>query len=281
VLLALIPITIILGMAVANMDNIMYLSENTIYQSSLDRVAADAADALVETSGTPNNWEMGGNISTVGLARYDSSKNLTVKNVLAPQKVAAMNITQLDNLVGPGYGAYMTITLANNTNATVIRSLGTYNNSAQNIIRMERLVSTSNLEVVASLEGLVRDTGQPRTYTTTFPTNNIYVNAYDYWVLVINRGYNSATIDANTNTVVSPSDINQHIDTVTKQINSTFLYNATTFQDNVVTVRTPSTPGSSMDVYVIAAPKGTPASDINLDNVKLRNAKLVLYVWTR
>lgn len=59
------------------------------------------------------------------------------------------------------------------------------------------------------------------------------------------------------------------------------MYNETYFQDNVVNVRTVSTPGSTMDVYVIAAPKGTPEQDINLDNIKLRPAKLELYIWTR
>jgi hypothetical protein len=281
ILLALIPLTIILGMAVANMDNIMYLSENTIYQSSLDRTAADAADALVETPGLPYNWEQGGTVSAVGLARFDVSKNLTTKNVLAPSKVSAMNMTQLQSLIGPDYGAYMTLTIANNSNATVIKTVGTYNNSSSNIVRVERLVSTSNLEFVASLEGLIRDTGQPRTYTLTFPTNNYYVTTYEYWVIVINRGYDSTTIDANVNTVVSPSEINQHVTLVKTKINPAFLYNNTNFQDNVVSVRCPSNPGASMDVYVVAAPMGTPASEITLDNVKLRNAKLVLYVWTR
>lgn len=51
ILLALIPLTILLGMLAADMDNIMYLTQSTIYQSSLDRHASDVADALVETSG--------------------------------------------------------------------------------------------------------------------------------------------------------------------------------------------------------------------------------------
>jgi hypothetical protein len=281
VLLALIPLTIILGMAVANMDNINYLSENTIFQSSLDRTAADAADALVESPGTPLNWEAGGNIYTPGLARYDFSKNATQKNVLAPSKVGAINTTLLQNLIGPDYGAYLTITVANESNATVIKTVGTYNNTAPNIVRMERLVSTSKLDFVTSMEGLIRDAGQPRTYTTTFPTNYFSVTTFDYWVIVVNNGYNSANVQANSNVVIPSNEFSQHIDLIKKQINPGFLFNQTNFQDNVISVRTVSNPGSTMDVYVIAAPKGTPASDITLDRVKLRNAKLVLYVWTR
>lgn len=281
VLLALIPLTIILGMAVANMDNIMYLSENTIYQSSLQRVGSDAADTLVETSGVPYNWENMGNSSTVGLAKYDINKNLTVKNLMSPAKLSAVDINDLEALVGSGYGVYLKVSSANSNNSTIIRTVGTYNSSSQNIVRVERLVSASNLDLVADLEGLIRDAGQPRTYTTIFPTNDAYVQAYDYWVLVINRGYNSATVDVNNNQVLDPNEINQHITEIKQKIDVPFMYNQTYLQDNVVNVRTVSTPDSTMDVYVIAAPKGTPEKDINLDNIKLRPAKLELFIWTR
>lgn len=281
ILLALIPLTIILGMAVANMDNIMYLSENTIYQSSLDRTAADAADALVETSGVPYNWEKGGIFSVVGLASYDESKNLTNKNILDPLKVAALNQTQLQTLIGSQYGAYLTITTVNGTNSKVIKTVGTYNNSSSNIVRIQRFVSSSNLKSVVALEGLVRATGQPRTYTTSFPTNNVFVASYDYWVYVANKGYDSAKVDINSTQVVSPSEINQHVTEVKHLINPTILANQTNFIINPVSVTTSSNPGAVMDVYIIVAPKGTPESDINLENIKIRNAKLELYVWTR
>ncbi len=54
-LLALIPLTILFGTLVISMDNITYLSQSTIFQSSLERHASDVADALVETSGVPYN----------------------------------------------------------------------------------------------------------------------------------------------------------------------------------------------------------------------------------
>lgn len=53
VLLALIPLTILLGMLAADMDNIMYLTQSTIYQSSLDRQASDIADAWLNHQGLP------------------------------------------------------------------------------------------------------------------------------------------------------------------------------------------------------------------------------------
>jgi hypothetical protein len=282
-LLALIPITIIFGAVVMNMDNIMYLSQNTILQGSLDRHASDVADALVETSGVPYNWEQTGNTSTIGLAKYDIRTGLPEKNYLSPAKVAAMDENNLGELIGPQYGYFLNITT---TDGLTIKKLGTYNESTLNIVRVERYVLTSKLERIASIEGLIRDagqprTGQPRTYNTNFPTNNAYLQIYDYWVIVINRGYDSAFVDVNNNRVIPPNEINQHITEIKKQINETYLYNNTTFQDNILTVRTQSNPGASMDVYVIAAPKGTPAEQINLDNIRPRMARLILYLWIR
>lgn len=277
-LLALIPLTILLGTVVMSMDNVMYLSQNTIFQSSLERHASDVADALVETPGVPYDWEQTGNPSTVGLTRYDVLKGLPNKNYLAPVKVAALNDTHMRELIGPQYGYYLNIT---SSDGLQIKTLGTYNASAQNIARVERFVLTTKLERITSLEGLIRDAGQPRTYTTNFPTNNIYLQIYDYWVIVINRGYDSAFVDVNGNRVIPPDEINQHITEIKKQINETYLYNNTTFIDNILAVRTQSNPGASMDVYVIAAPKGTPIEEINLNNIKIRAAKLILYLWVR
>ncbi len=189
-----------------------------------------------------------------------------------------MDADELGELIGPEYDFFLNITTTDGLN---IKTLGSYNESAPNIARVERFVLTTKLERITSLEGLIRDAGQPRTYTTIFPTNNAYLQIYDYWVIVINRGYDSAFVDVNGNRVIPPDEINQHITEIKKQINETYLYNDTIFRDNILVVRTQSNPGASMDVYVIAAPKGTPPSQINLDNIKIRTAKLILYLWTR
>ncbi|KUK00520.1 MAG: Uncharacterized protein XD44_1420, partial [Methanobacteriaceae archaeon 41_258] len=152
-LLALIPLTILFGTLVISMDNITYLSQSTIFQSSLERHASDVADALVETSGVPYNWEQTGNPSTIGLARYDLTKNLSEKNYLAPAKVAAMDADELGELIGPEYDFFLNITTTDGLN---IKTLGSYNESAPNIARVERFVLTTKLERITSLEGLIR-----------------------------------------------------------------------------------------------------------------------------
>ncbi|MGZ7208678.1 MAG: hypothetical protein ACXVHV_02240 [Methanobacterium sp.] len=279
-LLALIPIALLLGMAASDMDNMFYLVQGTIFQSSTERVATDTVNTLVETSGSPYNWETNGSLSVVGLAKYDTNKNMSVENYLSPYKLNALQSQHIQNLLGPEYGFYLNLSRADNK-AISLKTIGNYNNSAQNIVKVERLVVTSNLQLEASLEGLIRATGQPRTYTTTFQSNNVTVGAYDYWVLVINRGYDSASVDVNTNPVVSPDEIKHDTTEIKKLINDTYLKNQTQLMDNVVTVRGQSTPGNSMDVYIISAPKGTPESEINLENTKLRQCFFEFYVWVK
>lgn len=278
-LLALIPLTILIGVAAANMDNMFYLTQNTIFQSSMERAGTDALDTLVETSGVPYDWERIGTPTVAGLAKYDTKKRSPVQNYLSSGKVVQLEQSDVQNLLGPEYGFYLNISTVNNN--TTIKTLGTYNSTASNIVRLDRIVISTNIEIVTSLEGLIRDAGQPRTYTTTFQTNDVYVNSFDYWVLVINRGYNSATVDVNNNPVVTPDMINQHIYEIKQMINPLYLQNQTVFLDDIVNVRTVSTPGASMDVYVISAPKGTSPGEINLDNVEPKKCRFQFYIWTR
>ncbi len=279
-LIALIPLTILMGMMVTDMDNMLYTVQNTVYQSSLERVGADTVNTLIKTSGTPYDWEQTGNLQVVGLAKYDIKQQAPQANYLSPSKLAGIKVSDITNLTGAGYGFYLNITTVDGNR--VVKQLGTDSNvpDVPNVVRIERLVLSSNLELIASLEGLIRDAGEPRTYTTNFPTNELSIKAYDYWVLVINRGYDSATVDVNNNNVVPSNEINQHITEIKKQINNSYMYNFTNFQDNIVNVRTVSNPGASMDVYVIAAPKGTPRDEISLDNVQLKQCRFVFYIWT-
>ena len=277
-LIALIPLTILMGMMVTDMDNVLYTVENTVYQSSLERVGADTVNTLIKTSGTPYNWEETGNAQIVGLAKYDVMKQAPEANYLSPLKLGAVSDSDITDLTGSGYGFNLTITTVDDNR--VVKQMGTSIPDVPNVVRIERIVLSNNLEIVTSLKDLIRAAGQPRTYDTTFPTNEYVIDAYDYWVIVINRGYDSATVDVNGNTVVPSNDFNQHYAEFKEQINDTYMYDETYFQDNTVDVRTVSNPGASMDVYVVRAPKGTPASEITLDNAELKYCRFVFYIWT-
>lgn len=293
-LFALIPLVLVLGMVASDMDSITYLIQDTVYRGSNERVAADTLNTLLETSGNPTNWEQT-NVSsrTVGLAKYDSDRGLPIEGTLSPSKLAALTVSDVQNITGSNYGFYLNVTTINES--TILKSIGTnnvgangagINSTAADVVRVERVANYAKLDVVSSIKDAIRDAGVPRVYTSPpnpFPTDSFYLDIYDYYVLVINRGYNSATVDINGNTVVTSNDFqgqNTRYFNITDQVDESFLQNQTTLQDNSVSVRTVSTPGASMDVYIIQAPKGTDESEISLDNIKPRPCRVILYLWT-
>ncbi|HTX61015.1 MAG TPA: hypothetical protein VMC48_01795, partial [Methanobacterium sp.] len=264
-LVALIPLTIILGMVTADMGNIMYELEDTVFRGSMDRVAADTMNTLLETSGTPPNWEQTGNVSVVGLAKYDTSKGKPIEGTISPTKLSFVlnNSNLVQNLTGDNYSYYFTInTMDTNTS---MGSQGTLNSSAPDIVRVDKLVLCSRLESVSSLVGEIRYTGQTRDYIApSFQTSKRYTDSYDYYILFVNTGgasSNSATVKINTNSI----NINSSSIYSAQLINSSYLItntsNPTQFLNNSVEANvTSSAFGSSMDFYIVQVPKGTSAS---------------------
>ena len=51
--------------------------------------------------------------------------------------------------------------------------------------------------------------------------------------------------------------------------------------NNTVTVRGASNPWSSLDVYIVQVPKGTPQSEINLDNIEPKRYRFQFYLWVK
>jgi len=281
-LLALIPLTILLGMATADMDAMFYLTQEGVYQSSLQRVATDAVSALLETSGTPHNWEETGNPSVVGIAKFSDSAQSPIENDVSSAKLGGLNSTNMGELIGPEYGYFINITTVR-TNAPYY-SIGTYNNSAQNIARVERLVQLAKFEVVSEGTG-VRNTGSPRDFSSPpqpFQTNVRYNQIFDYYVLVYHDTITSARVDINGITIVPPNEFQKKDPIPPILIDRNILQNQTELRDNSVLLRqVASAPGGSMDVYVIRVPKGTPSSEITLENARPILGRFVMYVWVK
>lgn len=285
-LIAIIPITIILGMVTADMGNIMYEIEDTVFRSSIDRVAADTMNTLLETSGTPPNWEKTGNLSVVGLAKYDTSKNSSIEGTISPTKLAFLvnNPNYVQNITGNDYGFYMTLTEISSGNS--MASIGTYNSTANDIVRVDKVVLCSKLETVSSLVGEIRYTGQSRNYIApTFQTSSRFNQSYDYYVLFVNTGSssaNSATVNINGNTINLNSSNIYNGNLISNSFVKTNLTSPDQFLDNTVTVNiTSSTFGNSMDFYIVQVPKGTSSSYVNYNNVVPKKCMFVLYLWPK
>ncbi len=289
-LFALIPLVLVLGMVASDMDNITYLVQDTVYRSSTDRVASDTLGTLLETSGQPNNWEQNNNSTSriVGLAKCDANGN-PIEGTISPAKLGALREFDVQNIIGNNYGFYFTITsMDENTTLTNISTNGKgLNSSVSDIVRVERVVLYAKLDVVSNLKNDIRNTGTPRTYTSPpqpFQTNKVYLDTYDYFALIVNRGYDSGEVDINGQTAVNHNNFhgsNTEYANIVVPIDETILKNQTNLQYNSVSVTTESKPGASLDVYIIQAPRGIDPSEITLDNVKPRYSRAVLYLWTK
>ncbi len=295
-LFAIIPLTIVLGMVAADMGNILYEIEGTIYQSSTDRIAEDTLNTLAETSGDPPTWEQTGlppNI--VGLAQYDQNSLKPIPNKLDPNKIALLTNSSIQNLTGINisnntYTFYLTINSLNTTNINETFGnnsvAGNSNTNISNIVRVDKVVLCSKLESVTSLVGQIFYSGQTRTYTVLpFQTSTNSVTNYDYYILFVNTNGNtnsSATVAINNNPINFTNSI---IFNGYGPINSAFLKtnssNPLQLFNNTVTFNiTTSKIGDSMDFYIVEAPKNTNSSYITYNTVVPQYCNLTLYLWT-
>lgn len=293
-LLALIPLTLVLGIVAADMDNVMYQMQDVIYRGSTERVAADTMNTLLTSSGDPNNWESNVSILRVpGLAKYDTSSNQTKRYYLAPTKVATVTSSEIQNVLGAQYGYSLNIVSINNGNHSILLR-GTLNDSsvdpsAKDVVREERIIMFSEYDIVS--EGVnIRGTGKPLVVSAnSFPTDIQYNNLFDYYIYVNSTGITSVTsasVDINTVTVVKPDDFRHGTNPVVQlidpaQFGSNVLQNQTELLDNVVTIRLEGSPTDRMNVYILQVPKGTSKEDITLTGANPAKYRAILYVWNR
>jgi len=292
-LLALIPLTLVLGLVAADMDNVMYQMQDVIYRGSTERVAADTMNTLLTSSGDPYNWENNlANLKVPGLARFDNSSKQSRKYYLLPQKVVTITSPQIQGILGDQYGYSLNITSINNGNNILSRgsfSGASVDPTAKDVVRVERIVLYAEYEIVSEALN-IRGTGTPLIIQgTKFPTNSQYNDVFDYFVYVNSTGptsITSASVDINSATVVKSNDFASGVNPVVKWINpaeygADVLKDQTELLDNTVTVRLTGSPSDKMNVYILQVPKGTTASQISLSGADTAKYRAILYVWVR
>lgn len=282
-LLALIPLTLAIGIIGADMDNMLYLVQDTVYRSSTDRVAHDTVNALLETSGQPTDWEKTGNPTVPGLARFDESKGAPVEGTMTAAKLAALKDSDIQNMIGNDYDFFLKVIGENSTSGSTLKTMGnsTGRDNAKDVVKVERIVLYSKLEVISQLVGEIRGNGTARPYDMKDFSTSYYSNqTYDYYIFIVNSGFtnasitiNSDTMTLNSTTINEPALINSYI-----KMNST---NPNTFYNNKVTITAGSSKSSAMDVYVVIVPKGTTKNEINYNNIKPKGYRFQFYLWTK
>ena len=284
-LLALIPITLVIGFVASDMDNLLFQMEDTVFRSSMDRAAGDAVSTLLETSGTPSDWEINGNTNIVGLAQLDPSTNTSMQGTIDPLKLAALTAPQVQKLVGNQYGFYMNVSTINNSGTPVsLKTLGNSSfGSAKDVVRVQRIAQASQFKVVSSLIGQIRYIGGARSFSIpSFQTSYNSNQTYDYWILIANNiGFTNATVNINNNPInFNSTNINTPV-----LINSNFLaFNSTNqgqYYNNTVTLNASGGFPSSMDIYIVQAPKNMAPGSITTSSVVPKPSNFVFYLWLK
>jgi hypothetical protein len=284
-LLALIPITLVIGFVASDMDNLLFQMEDTVFRSSMDRAAGDAMSTLLETSGTPSDWEINGNTQIVGLAQLDPSTNTPKQGTVDPVKLAALNTSQVQQLVGNQYGFYFNASTINNSGTPVsLKTLGNSSfGSAKDVVRFQRIAQTSQFKVVSSLVGQILYLGGARSFNIpSFQTSFTSNQSYDYWILIANNvGFTNATVNVNNN----PINFNSTNINTAALINPNFLTTNSTSQgqyyNNTVTLNATGSFPSSMDIYIVQAPKNTAPGAITTRSVVPQPSNFILYLWLK
>jgi len=284
-LFALIPFAIILALVASDMDNVMYMVEDAVFQGSSDRVAADTVNTLLKTSGQPTTWEQTGSATVAGLAP-NGANNIPILGTIFAAKVGALSSTDIQKMVGNNYGFFLNITtMDGSTSLRNLSSIGGYNDSASDIVKVERDSLYSN--VVYSIVGQIKGSGVSRPYNTwtfnCFQTNYNSNISYDYWIVVnnsVNPGYNasSVTVTINNGTMALQNASGNAYNIVATKINSSFLnLNPGAPVLNTITVNANATNGAYMDFYIIQVPKNS--GGITLASKDQIACKVNFYLW--
>lgn len=91
-MLALIIITVVLGVSADAMDVVGWKIQDYSYTNSLERITIGAADMLIKNPGSPENWEESGDFSgvTPGLAEIDPVTMEVRPNTLNIRKINSL-----------------------------------------------------------------------------------------------------------------------------------------------------------------------------------------------
>ncbi|EKF85032.1 hypothetical protein [Methanobacterium formicicum] len=293
-LLALIPITIMLGLVAANMGNIMYDTQDTIYRSSLERVSADTVNTLLKTSGDPYNWESNpSQTNVVGVAQYDPVSKNPIEYTLSTKKMAMLKSTigqtKTQSMLGDQYGFLITLSPVNSTGTIVwnLTSAGTPKENAKDVVKIERdvLYNPFDSDVLTSIKNAGHGTGKPKDYSSNpFSTNQYDLEVYDYYILIFNRGVTSTSVYINQYEVMSENEFKGHdkYSNWTKIIPESYLKNGTNLENNILYLKkVASGPTTDMDAYVIRVPQGTSPSEVTAANALPKSYRFQFYAWTK
>ncbi|MEL7670509.1 hypothetical protein [Methanobacterium sp.] len=306
VLLALIVITVILGISADAMDMVSYKAQDYSSRLSLDGITTDAADMLIKSSGSPDKWEdYGIKSDTVpGLAKREAGH--TVPNTLSFIKILKLKDNYFPLMYGSilpyGVNSSMVIYPIDHSLSPIIVMNDTVPESASEVAVANRTVLCDFMYVSAvikigrpkdqrglaeqEIEGEVcpqtghnSKTGNPGWTCHHFNVTEGDLNSTDFYVVTdpayvadsARWGIDRADTEGNCNEKFNnvPVLVNDKIAAVMGNDTNAVLWFHVLNGDS----------RDSFDSYVIGVPRGTPLDDVKLNYLGPQPCFFVLKVW--
>ncbi len=308
VMLALIIIAVILGISADAMDAVSYKAQDYSSRLSLERTATNAADMLIKSSGSPDNWEYyHGNDIVPGLAKKEACR--TVPSTLSLVKILKLkdNYNQLmyGNVFPYGVNSSMVIYPLNSSLNPIKVMDNTVPESASEVAVANRTVLCDFMHISAlikikgcrspesnelELEGEVCPHSNHNLHDTKIKGSKWACHHFN----VTGRDLNSTDFYVVTDPVHVTDSARWGIDRADAQTdcNKKFSSGPILVNDKIAEVMSNDTKAvlwfhiltkgdskDSFDGYIIGVPKGMPLDQVKLDYLGLQPCFFVLQVW--
>lgn len=301
--LALIIITVVIGMSANAIDIVSYKISDYSAGKSLDRIATDAADILINTPGT-HDWEKTNSTSLVtpGLAQDKSAGEGTIK-VLSYAKINRLKAgytALMGNVVPWGGSSSLTIYPMNSTVGSIPVGNRTPSASVTEVAVVNRtvLVNFKDYQVLARIGSISEicphhnyngatahdkpnyNNSTPGWNCMPFKVTQEDLNTNDFYILtdpfpspdnqarwMIDGPNNFMTTGENFQT--QPILVNSRISPLMAGTNGTLWLHIFTSGD----------PSKSFNTYLVAVPRGTSSGDVRVEYLNPYPCFFVLKVW--
>ncbi len=304
-LFALILITIVIGMSADALDIVTFKISDYSAGKSLDRIATDAADILIDTPGSPD-WEKSNTTQfvTPGLAQDNNGSKNTTK-VLSFAKIAQLKTRYPDlmgNVLPRGGNSSLTIYPMNSSLKPLEVGNWTHDPDVTEVAVVNRtvMVNFRDFKILTSIGGYssseicphndykgVSGHGKPDSNSTPgwnckpFKITQKDLNTTDFYILTHPRALedNSARWGLDR-----PDNISEEGETFQAQpilINEK-IYTLLDDDDEAVLwlhVLASNESFKSFNIYMVEVPKGTPPEEVRIEYLHPYPCSFILKVW--
>jgi hypothetical protein len=310
IMLALIIVTVILGVSADAMDMVSYKAQDYSLRVSLERVTTDAADILIKSSGSPDKWENSGfSLDIVpGLAKKE--EDITVPNTLSLIKILKlkMDYNQLmyGKILPEGVNSSMMIYPTNPSLSPLVIMNNTVPTYASEVAVANRTVLCEFMHVttVVKMKGRLNSVGYPEQGLEWevcphndhkdpdsksgdqgwachhFNVTAFDLNSTDFYVIT-----DPASVTSSARWDIDRADA--QTECKEKFSNGPILVNdkITAFMGNGTSavlwfhILTKGGSKDSFEGYIVGVPKGTPLDQVRLDYLGPQPCFFVLQVW--